>query len=196
MKPTVRGLGIALFAALVVAAATTGGAQEAKLWLDDENPVAWNEAGAPVPAGPRLGDVDPNCAAQARPAELAEDRLVVDQGWRLDGGYQGGWGIILINATADYDGMCRPIGHQTFVFVDGVFAGTLAPEPMNSRTDGTLFQAFLQQTVDGLEVIAQYARYTANDPLCCSSRTTTVTFAIDRAGPVVRPVSAFTYPNQ
>ena len=93
MKSTFRGLGIALCAALVVAAATTGGAQEAKLWLDDENPVAWNQAGAPVPAGPRFDDVDPNCAAQARPAELAEDRLVVEQGWRLDGGYQGGWGV-------------------------------------------------------------------------------------------------------
>ena len=42
----------------------------------------------------------------------------------------------MISGLAAYDGMCRPLGYQSFVFVDGVFAGTVSPEPMNSRTTG------------------------------------------------------------
>jgi hypothetical protein len=44
--------------------------------------------------------------------------------------------------TAGYDGMCRPRQYQDFVFVGSVFAGTLSPQPMDSRTDGALGRVF------------------------------------------------------
>lgn len=34
--------------------------------------------------------------------------------------------------------MCRPRQSQDFLFVRGMFAGTLSPQPMDSRTDGVL----------------------------------------------------------
>ena len=197
MKPNIRGLGIAFLAALAVAAATISAAQTGPTWLDVENPVAWHEPGAPIPAAPKFqGEIDPRCVEQARPAELPEDDLLTARGWRLSGAYEGGWGVLIIRATTDYDGMCRPLGYHAFVFVDGVFAGTLSPEPMYSRNDGALGQVFVFQTVEGLELLADYARYAGNDALCCPSRTTSVTFLIDRDAPAVRPVSAGTYANQ
>ena len=48
---------------------------------------------------------------------------------------------------------------------------------------------------DQFRLLADYARYTDNDALCCPSRTTSVTFLIDRDAPAARPVSAGTYAN-
>lgn len=99
-----------------------------------------------------------------------------------------GWQTVVIRGTAGYDGMCRPVQYQAFVFVRGVFVGTLSPEPMDSRTDGALTRVALRNS----ELLsAEYVRYAAEDPLCCPSRTTTVAFEIGD-GPVVRPASAST----
>ncbi len=196
MSPRFANLAVAVLAGLVVGVATISAAQTGPAWLDVENPVAWHEPGTPIPVAPKFqGEIDPRCVEEARPAELPEDDLLTERGWRLSGPYQGGWGVLIIQATTDYDGMCRPLGYQTFVFVDGVFAGTLSPEPMYSRSDGALGQVFVFQTVEGLELMAEYARYAGNDAMCCPSRTTSVTFLIDRDAPAVRPVSAGTYAN-
>jgi hypothetical protein len=63
---------------------------------------------------------------------------------------------------------------------------------MNSRADGALSRVIVQ---DSGRLTGEYRRYAANDPLCCPSGTTTVTFEIDE-GPVVRPVFASTSQNQ
>jgi hypothetical protein len=97
-------------------------------------------------------------------------------------------GFIVIRGTASYDGMCRPRQYQAFVFVRGVFAGTLSPAPMDSRTDGALGRVFLRGKDQST---AEYVRYTAEDPACCPSSTTTVVFEIARDGPVLRPVHAY-----
>lgn len=108
-------------------------------WLDEPKPAPWSTAGASIPAAPKTqGAVDARCRQQARPAQLEEDTRIRDQGWDLVGAYQGGWQILVIRGTASYDGMCRPRQYQDFVFVGGVFAGTLSPQPMDSRTDGAL----------------------------------------------------------
>jgi hypothetical protein len=99
------------------------------------------------------------------------------------------WQILVIRGTVGYDGMCRPLQYQDFVFVRGAFAGTLSPHAMDSRTDGALSRVFLQSES---RLTAEYQRYAAADPLCCPSRTTTVVFDITRDAPVVRPVSAST----
>jgi hypothetical protein len=166
---------------------------KAASWLDQTKPVSWNTPGLPVPAAPRQTDpVDPRCRAQARPAELEADRLLHTKGWDLIGEYQGGWQVVVIDAAAAYDGMCRPLQYQTFVFVHGAFAGTLSPKLMDSRTDGALSRVNLQNG----RLSADYLRYSDSDPLCCASRTTNVQFEIPSGGAVVRPVSASTSPNR
>lgn len=159
-------------------------------WLDAPKPASWNEAGRSLPAAPQVeGAVDARCRDAARPPQLGEDKRLRDRGWDLVGPFEGGWQVFVIRATAGYDGMCRPRRYQDFVFVRGVFAGTLSPAPMESRTDSALSRVFL---LGANRLTAEYQRYAATDPLCCPSRTTSVVFDISLAPPVVRPVSALT----
>lgn len=163
-------------------------------WLDASKPVSWNQQGATIPQAPRTdGAVDPRCGALARTPELAADKQLVGLGWDLIGAYQGGWGILVIQAAAGYDGMCRPRSYQAFVFLHGVFAGTLSPRPMDARADGALNRVTLQ---DDRRLVAQYARYAASDALCCPSRTTSVVFQIVADEAVVQPVSTNTSSNR
>jgi LppP/LprE lipoprotein len=163
-------------------------------WLDEPKPASWNKPGVPIPAAPRIqGNVDPRCKDLARPPQLEEDKRLRDRGWDLVGAFHGGWQILVIRGTASYDGMCRPRQYQDFVFVRGVFAGTLSPEPMDSRTDGALRQVFLRGND---QLAAEYARYTGKDALCCPSSTTTVAFEIASDGRVLRPVSSSTSSNK
>jgi heat shock protein HslJ len=168
-----------------------GAAQgQAAAWLDSPKPANWNMPAQAVPAAPKLpGTVDARCRASARPVQLAEDKQVRGRGWDLVGAFHGGWQTVVIRATAGYDGMCRPRQYQDFVFVRGVFAGTLSPQPMDSRADGAIGQVWLQ---NGTQLTAEYARYAANDALCCPSRMTSVVFDIAGDKRVVRPVSAST----
>jgi hypothetical protein len=160
-------------------------------WLDEPTPASWNTPGLAIPAAPTTRDaVDSRCRDLARPPQSPEDERLRDQGWDLVGAYQGGWHILVIRGTASYDGMCRPRQYQDFVFVRGVFAGTLSPHPMDSRTDGALRRVFLQSNS---RLTAEYDRYAVTDPLCCPSRTTSVVFEISDDAPVLRPESASTF---
>ena len=160
-------------------------------WLDRAKPDAWNKPGLVIPAAPAVEDVDSRCRGEARPPELPEDKRVREAGWDLMGGYQGGWEMLLIGGAAGYDGMCRPLRYQYFLFVRGAFAGTLSPQPMDSRTDGAAGRVGLQA---GGRLTAEYQRYASSDPLCCPSRTTSVTFEVVKGGagkdrPFLRPLS-------
>jgi heat shock protein HslJ len=160
-------------------------------WLDNPRPTAWNTPAQTIPPAPKIqGAVDARCRDAARPPQLVEDKQVRERGWDLVGAFHGGWQIVVIRATAGYDGMCRPRQYQNFVFVRGVFAGTLSPQPMDGRTDGALTRVSLES---GTRLTAEYARYATSDALCCPSRTTNVIFevtGVDR--PIVRPVSTST----
>lgn len=191
-RKTVQWLRVlSLMIAIVVCQAGNTRAQgRVAAWLDEARPAAWNKARSSIPDAPKIeADVDPRCREQARPPQLDEDKQVRDRGWNLVGAYQGGWQILVIQGTAGYDGMCRPRQFQDFVFVRGVYAGTLSPQPMDSRSDGVLGRVFLSS---GSQLTAEYERYAAKDPLCCPSRTTSVTFEIGGDAPVVQPVSTFT----
>jgi hypothetical protein len=179
-----------VIAVLAWHAVTTRAQGKVAVWLDEAKPVAWNKAGSSIPTAPKVeADVDPRCREQARPPQLDEDKQVRDHGWNLVGAYQGGWQILVIQGTAGYDGMCRPRQFHDFVFVRGVFEGTLSPHPMDSRSDGVLGRVFLSS---GSQLVAEYERYAPKDPLCCPSRTTSVTFEIGGDPPIVQPVSTFT----
>jgi hypothetical protein len=64
---------------------------------------------------------------------------------------------------------------------------------MDSRTDGALS---IVRLFHANEMVGEFTRYTATDPLCCPSRTSTVIYRIDPAprAPVVTPVTVSTSP--
>ena len=161
-------------------------AQE-ETWLDGDLAL-WNTPGMAIPTAPTIdGNPDPRCAERERPAETAEDDALIAGGWRLFLPYQRGWDVTLVSGLAGYDGMCRPLGYQSFVFVDGVFAGTVSPEPMDSRTTGAATDVNLWYAD---QLSAEYLRYAPDDPLCCASSTDSVQFTIEDTpdGPVLNPV--------
>lgn len=118
---------------------------------------------------------------------MPEDYLLADRGWTVFGSYVGGWGIVVVKGLSGYDGMCRPLGFNEFVFVNGVFAGTISPMPMDSRTDGVGDVIALNQD----HLITQFQRYKPTDPLCCPSAQTSVTYTVTQTpqGPVLTPQS-------
>lgn len=188
---TSRLVAVTLIATAMGFGDVTPGWSQARIdsWLDQAKPASWNTRAAAIPAASEMqGTTDPRCRGAARPPQLDEDTRVREQGWDLVGAYQGGWEILVIRATAGYDGMCRPRRYQDFVFVRGVFAGTLSPQPMDSRTDGALQGVSLQGAT---RLTAEYARYAATDALCCPSRTTRVVFDITADG-VLQPGSTST----
>lgn len=157
-------------------------------WLD--RPLAsWNAAGGSIPPAPRI-DADPpdtpRCAGLTRPATSAEDRALAAAGWRLIGPAQVFEDLVVMRAAAAVDGMCRPLGYQGFVFVEGRFAGTLSPLAMHARTDGA---ERLTIVASRRQLLVEFSRYRPADPLCCPSAIAVVTFEIDRqlVGPVAVP---------
>lgn len=182
-----RSLPLIVVIAMTLLAPLAANAQ-APSWLDGDL-ASWNTPGMAIPAAPASqGNPDPRCTERERPAETAEDDALLAEGWRLFLPYQRGWDVTLLWGLAGYDGMCRPLGFQVFVFVDGAFAGTISPAPMDSRTDGAADTANLWFRD---QVSADFRRYTEDDPLCCPSGTTSVEYTIEETpdGPVLNPVS-------
>ena len=184
-------MAIALGAPLAPAAL----AQQAA-WLDGPL-AAWNSAGTAVPRAPQGAGFGPvQCQTVTRPAAGGEEGAVASAGWQLtrDWPAQRRGGTVVVMATADFDGMCRPLGFNGFVFDGGSFAGTIAPEQMGSRSDGALARppAYLP---DG-RLDASFARFAPTDPLCCPSRAPTrLLYRIEQSagGPVLiaeRPAAA------
>ena len=158
----------ALLAVLVPLLLSPSAPAAERSWLD--RPLApWNKAGDKVPKAPRHGDLS-RCRAQVRPSAGSADRSLIAAGWSPFGALQVYAETVLITATSEVDGACRPVDYQAFVFVKGRFAGTLAPVTMTSRTDGS-FTTF--RLVSDKAVVAEAARYADGDPLCCPTRTST-----------------------
>jgi hypothetical protein len=181
------GSSAAAGAASVAFAQTQGSAS----WLD-EPLVSWNQAGMPLPTPvPPTGySLNPSCASSLRWAETPQDQALVDAGWSLQAAYQAGWGTTAVDGASSYDGMCRPLGYNGFVFVNGVFAGTISPDPMDSRSTGAGSVTSLQNG----QILARYVRYAATDPLCCPSMPAVdVTFEVQSTpdGPVLVPISKY-----
>jgi len=186
---------VAACLALVLAGAPTHAASAAQLdepgaWLEQSAPANWNQPGATVPMAPAAeGDIDQRCGAQERPPASPQDDAVVAAGWRLFNAARVGWGLWVADGLVEYDGMCRPLQFQTFVFADGQFAGTLSPAPMDSRTDGV--GRVLNVSAPGA-LTGAFVRYLPTDALCCPSSTFTVEYTVDRSSgaPVLVPLSS------
>jgi hypothetical protein len=150
-------------------------------WLD--GPVTtWNRPGMAIPqAPPRHSASQPQCFDSAVKPDSPTRQALVDAGWSLfKESNATGVPFEILSGQANADGMCRPTDYQVFVFESGVFAGTLSPGLMDSRTDGALVETQIQS---GDVFLASYQRYTPQDPLCCPSARSTATFTVDRSGP-------------
>lgn len=157
-----------LFSVFAVSAQTS--------WLDRPQGRNWNTGDGVVPNAPRtLVAIDARCREQIRTPESLADRAVTRAGWSLFGSSQSFGSVTVVNGMASTDGMCRPTLYNTFVFVGSRFAGTLSPDLMNSRTDGSLIEANLLSERD---IVAEYGRYTSSDAMCCPSQKSTVNFRI------------------
>ena len=188
----VLGLAVALTASAPLAVHAQGA------WLDQPTPTPWNTVRMAVPSAPSVESSDPRCGRDERPAETAEDVAVTAAGWRLFREYRAGWALTVVTGLSGYDGMCRPLGFQVFVFLGGTFAGTLSPTSMDSRADGSLTESWFLSPAPGENTLAAtFNRYAATDPLCCPSGQTTVTYLLERgaAGPELVPVCAETRPT-
>jgi hypothetical protein len=157
-------------------------------WLEAATPTNWNTPGADLPTAPApYVSPDPRCGAQERPSESPEEDQVMAAGWHLFNAAQVGWGMRLVDGLVGYDGMCRPNQFQGFVFADGQFVGTISSAPMDSRTDGV---GRILDMRGPANLIGQFVRYSASDPLCCPSATFAVEYVVDHSepAPVLVPV--------
>lgn len=160
-----------LFALLIIFA---GSAAAQTSWLD--RPLNnWNRANASVPAAPRGGLIEGICREQIRTPESLVDRAVTQRGWSLYGPAYVFGSTTVVTGMAGVDGMCRPNQYNGFVFVGTRFVGTLAPQPVDARTDGSFGSIFLNSRNS---LMVEFARYTSNDALCCPSQTSLVTYSI------------------
>jgi LppP/LprE lipoprotein len=194
-EAVVRRVLAALVAPVLWVGSDTAQLFGSEAWLD-QIVANWNRPDASVPPAPVVEGAAQNltrCREARRPSTLAADRAVRAAGWTLFGPAQLFSATTVVMAMADVDGMCRPLRYQAFVFVNGRFAGTLSPVPMDSRTDGALS---IVRLFHANEMVGEFTRYTATDPLCCPSRTSTVIYRIDPAprAPVVTPVTVSTSP--
>jgi hypothetical protein len=69
---------------------------------------------------------------------------------------------------------------QEFGLVDGNFAGTLSPVPMDSRSGGA---GGLNDLENADMLSAAFQRYTPSDPACRPGSRKDVRYQIDRSGP-------------
>ena len=181
-------------AAVVLASATLSGQAPEQSWLDRAL-TNWNIPGREMPRAVLDGETVAEITARCKLTVLrttAGERAVADAGWvpfhmfdrqliQRD--------VEIVGGLAGVDGMCRPFEFNIFVFVGGKLAGTLSPEVMHSRTDGSIGGAIRLSEDD---IAAEFARYADADALCCPSGRVTVRYRIDRKAlpPVVVPVSA------
>ena len=136
--------------------------------------------------------VQTRCRSFIRQPESPAEQALVRVGWMMYGAVQSYGTTKVVTAMSGADGMCRPVGYQAFVYWEGRYAGTLAPSPMDSRTDGALTTIRL---VSPTRILGEFARYNQSDPLCCPTRTSYVTYEVNRDDlPLVTPVSVNTWP--
>jgi hypothetical protein len=185
MRTTASG---AFFALVLLLALFPASAAADGSWLDQ--PLNdWNQAGMDIPQAPLMDpSTNPQCLPQARPIDTAADQALSDAGWTIFSSYNAGWDTFIVRGLSGYDGMCRPLGFNVFVFVDGQFAGTISPDLMNSRTDGAGDVRFFAAKDS---ISADFQRYSATDPLCCPSGSASVFYKVNRTrgGPVLVPQS-------
>src|SRR4051794_7547727 len=109
---------LALSFLVLLPALTPGLAAADDSWLDQ--PLSnWNQAGMDLPQAPPMDpSTNPQCLTDSRPVETDADQALADAGWTIFGSYRAGWNTVIVLGLSGYDGMCRPLGYNEFVFVN------------------------------------------------------------------------------
>lgn len=177
MKNRIVGLFVATFT-VVLSLGLNAAAQSS--WLDQKPLPNWNERSRAILRTERMSQANlAQCRNFVRRASLPADRLLTQNGWTLVGPAQVFGKTTVVSVATSFDGMCRPLGLQTLVFVGNRVAGTMSPGPMDSRTDSSLVNVkMLSET----NLTAEYVRYRETDALCCPWKTEAVTFTIKPDG--------------
>jgi heat shock protein HslJ len=167
-----------------------GGAVSAQSdWLDMKPLPNWNPRSRAILETKKMtAAMLGQCGKFVRQPTLAADKQLAKFGWTLVGAAQVYGKTTVVGVAESFDGQCRPLKFQTLVFVGNRVAGTLAPGPMDSRTDGALTSVKMTSETT---LTAEYARYKAADALCCPSKIEAVTFVIkpDGANHLLTPES-------
>ncbi len=168
-----------LIAAFVIFLPLASNAFAQKNWLDQKSMSNWNSS--EIPKTKKISPAElKRCADEVRQPSLEADSLLMKKGWTLLGNPTQVYGdTTVVSVAGAFDGMCRPLKSQTFVFVGSKLAGTLSPALMDSRTDGALTHVKLTSATT---LTADYARYRASDPLCCPWKTQEIGFVIKQDG--------------
>jgi heat shock protein HslJ len=156
-------------------------AQAQNSWLDRPL-VNWNKRSIgspqlPQPSAEVQRENIQRCRADVRQPSNTAERAFMRRGWTLYGPVYSYDLTSIVTALSGFDGSCRPLGFQAFVFQGGRFVGTLSPELMYSRTDGSLTQIHLPSAT---RISAEFVRYKQSDPLCCPSSTSSLTYNLGR----------------
>lgn len=169
-------------------------ARRAGAWLDRPL-VNWNVISnrLPTPVSPaRPEEIQIRCPNLRRQEDGASDREIVDAGWLLYGPVQSYGLTKVITAMSDADDMCRPLGHQAFVYSGTAYAGTLSPVSMDSLRNGDLSHIRL---LSATSISAEFARYRDKDPISRPTRMSYVTYEVSIGwAPLVNPVARVTRP--
>lgn len=167
-------------------------------WLDRPL-VNWNDRAGAVPAIPRpstpvkQSDLERYCRKEVRQPVTGSEKAVAGAGWLLYDVPRSSGPTRVFMAMASVDGMCRPMSYQAFVFAEGRYSGTLAPAPMDSRTDGSLVSIRLTSPT---HIVAEFVRYQEPDPLCCPSKVSVVEYELrSGAGSSLIPIDVKTRPT-
>ena len=155
-------------------------------WLDQAAPVNWNGPRNPVPVAPPpqlAAPPDPRCLETLRPPETADDQQVSAAGSAWWGSSIVGLELRIVTGRFGLTDVPAPVLPGLRLLRE-THTGTMSPGPMDSRTDGAWQQA--QIFSGGQSLSATFARYRFEDPLCCPSGSSVVSYTLDRSG--VAPV--------
>lgn len=196
-RVTFVALIVAMFFGLELLTKTTTAVQEEirtrGSWLD--RPLAnWNKnlSELPPPASQADREIQARCPNLIRQPDTLYERRMVSAGWMLYGGIQSYGLTQVVTALSGADGMCHPMGHQAFVFVDNNYAGTLSPVEMDSRTNGDLTTI---RFPGATSISAEFVRCRGGESLCIPTRISYVTYEVSgNQAPVVTPVAIVTKP--
>lgn len=176
MKQLFIGLMFSAFGAFFLNAHAMGQSQ----WLDQQPLPNWNSRSRTILRTEKMSAATVGqCRSQVRQPTLPQDLLLTRNNWTLVGPAYVYGRTAVITVAEGFDGMCRPLKFDTLVFVGDRLAGKLSPGQMDSRTDGYLTTVRLTSETT---VTSEYARYKADDPLCCPHKIEAVTWAIKPDG--------------
>lgn len=149
-------------------------------WLDMKPLPNWNSRKRVILETKKMSASElKRCSVSVRQPSLPQDFLLTKMNWTLTGAAQVFGNTAVITTAEGFDGMCRPLKYETYVFVGNKLAGGLTPGPMDSRTDGSTINVNLYSETD---LGAEFARYKNSDALCCPSKTERVTYKVKPDG--------------